>query len=143
MNESGCVFCRIVEGTAPATIVQRWADGLAIVPLTPVVEGHTLVIPTSHVRDAASDHGITATVMNYAAAFASQFDSFNIITSAGRAATQSIEHLHIHVVPRSEDDQLMVPWGTIYGDDPTAPHWCRQAQALQDQLSARSPNELP
>jgi diadenosine tetraphosphate (Ap4A) HIT family hydrolase len=56
--------------------------------------------------------------------------SWNIITSIGKAATQSIKHLHVHLVPRTEDDKLMVPWGTIYGDDPTAPHWCKVADDL-------------
>jgi diadenosine tetraphosphate (Ap4A) HIT family hydrolase len=75
--------------------------------------------------------------MACASEYAGIYDSFNLITSAGRAATQSIDHLHIHVVPRTVDDKLMTPWGTIYGDEPTAPHWCRVAQELQDSVAAR------
>lgn len=60
----------------------------------------------------------------------------NLITSAGAAATQSIDHLHIHFVPRKVDDGLMTPWGTIYGDEPSAPHWCRQAQNVYEALQA-------
>ncbi|GAA1580389.1 hypothetical protein GCM10009789_37780 [Kribbella sancticallisti] len=55
-------------------------------------------------------------------------DSFELITSASRAATQSIDHLHIHL-PQSSDDGLMTPWGTIQSDDPTGPRWCTAAQS--------------
>ncbi len=131
-----CVFCQIVARRAPGKIVMAWPGVIALVPLKPVVEGHVLIIPMRHVAHAGEDPDVTARVMRRAASWASRYDSFNLITSAGRAATQSIDHLHIHVVPRTVDDQLMTPWGTVYGDDPTAPHWCRQAWDLADRLAA-------
>lgn len=137
MTPEPCVFCDIVAGTAPAHVVADWPEAIAIVPLGPVVDGHVLVIPRKHVADFAENPGVTAATMRRAAEHGAQYDSANIITSMGRAATQSVRHLHIHVVPRSADDGLMVPWGTIYGDDPQAPHWCRVAQRLQDELDAR------
>lgn len=109
-----CVFCEIVAGRAPATVLEEWPGAIAIVPLNPVVEGHTLVIPVEHVTSAASEPTVTADTMYRAALFARRFESFNLITSTGRAATQSVPHLHIHVVPRAEDDRLMVPWGTVF-----------------------------
>lgn len=130
-----CVFCEIVAGRAPATVVEKWPGAIAIAPLGPVTPGHTLIVPKPHVRDAAEDPWTTAKVMYQAAKFAGRFESFNIITSAGAAATQSVPHLHIHVVPRTEDDQLMVPWGTTFGDNPQAPHWCPAAQKLTVKLA--------
>lgn len=139
---NACVFCEIVAGTAPATAVEEWPDALAIVPLGPVVDGHVLIIPRQHVVHFAESPDTTAAVMKRAAEYAAgRHDSANLITSMGRAATQSIDHLHVHVVPRTADDQSMVPWGTVYGDDPQAPHWCRVAQSLQDRLDALSPPE--
>jgi histidine triad (HIT) family protein len=115
--DPNCVFCRVVVGDAPAEV---WADGissLAIVPLNPVVDGHFLVIPKTHVKDAYADPRVTATAMHDAALWAriradrdSRFVSVNIITSVGRPATQSVFHLHIHVVPRVENDGLALPW---------------------------------
>jgi len=136
---TGCVFCQIINGTAPGRIVRDRGDAIALVPLTPVTDGHVLIIPKQHVATAATDPIITAQTAVRAAQHARQYDSFNLITSAGRAATQSIDHLHIHVVPRTVDDGLMTPWGTLYGDDPTAPHWCRRAQELSDELGAQRP----
>lgn len=129
-----CVFCTIVAGQSPATIVAEWDDAIAFRPLTPVTPGHMLVVPRVHVADAAEDPAVFAATAWRASELAAGHLASNIITSAGRAATQSVFHLHVHVVPRSPDDGLMVPWGTVYGDDPTAPHWCRVAQRLQDEL---------
>lgn len=105
---AGCPFCAIVAGTAPATVVRRWDDAIAIVPLNPVVEGHILIIPHRHVEDYTSDPEVTAAVMRRAAEIG-PFPS-NLITSAGEDATQSVKHLHAHVVPRRPGDGLLLPW---------------------------------
>lgn len=47
-----CIFCQIIAGEAPATVVREWDDALAIVPRGPVTPGHTLVIPKQHVAAA-------------------------------------------------------------------------------------------
>lgn len=130
-----CVFCDIVAGRAPATIEVQTGSSTILRPLGPVTQGHVLVIPDRHVVDAADDPDVTAQTMRDAAKYAAaRHGSFNIITSAGRAATQSVFHLHVHVVPRATDDDLMVPWGTVYGDDPQAPHWCRVAREQQNEI---------
>jgi histidine triad (HIT) family protein len=130
-----CVFCDIINGRAPGTIVKSWDHAVALVPLTPVVDSHVLIIPKLHVANAGENPDTTGDVMACASEYARIYDSFNLITSAGRAATQSIDHLHIHVVPRAADDQLMTPWGTVYGDDPTAPHWCRVAEQVAEEIA--------
>lgn len=103
-----CAFCQIVAGLIPATIVREWDDALAFVPLGPVVEGHTLVIPKQHVRDAAENPDVSAVTMRAASELA--VPPFNVITSAGIEATQSVFHLHLHVVPRQVNDGLALPW---------------------------------
>lgn len=105
-----CPFCEIVAGRAPATVVQEWDDALAIVPLNPVVEGHTLVIPRDHVQDFATDPDVSALTMFRAAELAQGPQPMNLITSRGREATQSVFHLHLHLVPRAENDGLSLPW---------------------------------
>lgn len=108
---NACPFCEIVAGRAPATIIRDWDDALAIVPLNPVVEGHTIVIPKRHVADfttSAYTSGITASCAAELAAEMAQ--PMNLITSKGREATQSVFHLHLHLVPRAENDGLALPW---------------------------------
>ena len=103
-----CVFCAIVASTEPATIVAESTDHLAIVPLNPVVDGHLLVLPKEHVQDATTDPWWAGSVMRFAASLANP--PCNLITSAGAEATQSVFHLHIHIVPRAADDGLALPW---------------------------------
>lgn len=103
-----CAFCNIVLGTASAIIVREWPDALAIVPLNPVTDGHLLIIPKAHVTDACEDPVVTGAVMQRAVELPDR--PCNLITSVGRAATQSVFHLHIHVVPRQFGDGLALPW---------------------------------
>jgi histidine triad (HIT) family protein len=111
VTEQPCPFCEIVAGRAPATIVRDWPDALAIVPLNPIVEGHTLVIPKEHVPDFAHDPDVAADTMWRAALLAQKSDRpMNLITSRGREATQSVWHLHLHLVPRAANDGLALPW---------------------------------
>ncbi|MEW2451231.1 HIT domain-containing protein [Streptomyces parvulus] len=112
MHEAPCPFCEIISRRAPANIVCEWPDALAIVPLNPVVDGHRLVIPKPHVTDFVVDPVVSAATMNRAAELAGTYPagSMNLITSRGTAATQSVFHLHLHLVPRTENDGLALPW---------------------------------
>lgn len=103
-----CVFCGIIAGVAPAVVVREWPDAVAIVPLDPVTPGHLLVVPRVHVVDATVDPEVTGVAMRRAAELAAP--PCNLITSAGAAATQTVWHLHIHVVPRRVGDGLPLPW---------------------------------
>ena len=105
-----CVFCAIAAGDAPATVVREWDDVLAIRPRGGVNEGHVLVIPRTHVADAGVDPAVSARTMACAAELMAELPDANIITSKGEAATQTVYHLHIHVVPRSAEDALPLPW---------------------------------
>lgn len=117
-----CPFCEIVADRAPAEVLHRWhvategrwhlMEVVAFVPLAPVTMGHVLVVPFTHVEDAAADPEVTAITMQCAARYASDFrvGAFNLITSAGAAATQTVRHLHAHIVPRRSGDGLTLPW---------------------------------
>jgi histidine triad (HIT) family protein len=103
-----CVFCkRIQDGKFDLD------DGHAVAfePLNPVVPGHLLVVPREHVQDAGENPDVAARTMRLAAEIAQGAAyPYNLITSAGAAATQTIMHLHIHIVPRRPWDGLALPW---------------------------------
>jgi histidine triad (HIT) family protein len=106
-----CPFCAIVTGTADAEVIRRWPDAIAFRPHDPVTDGHLLVIPNGHVPNALDDPAITAAVMQRAAELGGLYGcDLNLITSVGQAATQSIRHLHVHIVPRFDGDGLQLPW---------------------------------
>jgi histidine triad (HIT) family protein len=80
-------------------------------PLKPVTPGHMLFVPRVHIPTADSDPMIAGRVFETAATWANQRAiDFNLITSSGPAATQTIRHLHIHYVPRRSGDGLHLPW---------------------------------
>lgn len=83
---------------------------VSFTPLDPVVPGHVCVMPTEHVEDVSTDPTLTSEVMFVVAEIAKQYPQCNVITSKGRAATQSVDHLHVHIVPRTEGDGLQLPW---------------------------------
>lgn len=106
-----CVFCEIARSPAPpAVVVRRWPTVVAFVPLHPVTPGHVLVVPHTHVPDAATDPDVSAATMRAAAELAAQHPACNVITSRGPEATQTVFHLHLHVVPRRAGDHLPLPW---------------------------------
>lgn len=119
---TACPFCAIVAGDAPATVLAVWPDAVAIEPLNPVTPGHVLVIPREHVKDFAQDPFVTAAVMHRAAQHARTVGGeMNLITSRGEAATQSVFHLHVHLVPRREGDGLALPWHSMSRPRPSSP----------------------
>jgi histidine triad (HIT) family protein len=114
-EEIECIFCQIVRGESPAEILMDDFNAWVIRPLKPVVEGHVIVIPLKHQRDFTPFKGgysfasfAFETAGNYAAQFPDQ--DFNLITSKGKTATQSVFHLHVHLVPRHKGDGLKLPW---------------------------------
>lgn len=103
-----CVFCdRIKNGE----FTHESEFSVMFEPLNPVTLGHRLVVPKGHVKDALEKPFVTALVMEDAATWAKAMaPACNIITSVGREATQSIFHMHIHIVPRWGGDGLSLPW---------------------------------
>jgi histidine triad (HIT) family protein len=112
-----CEFCQIVRGERPARVVADAPDALAFFPLRPACRGHTIVIPKTHVRDLWAAGGLmTAGLMQavidvgHAINAALRPDGLNLISSAGEAASQTVFHLHLHVVPRWAGDHLGNFW---------------------------------
>ena len=70
VSQIGCVFCDIIAGTAPANMLAATPHSVLIRPLSPVVDGHVLVIPRAHVMDAGHHPAVAAATMHDAAAYA-------------------------------------------------------------------------
>ncbi|ABE67770.1 histidine triad nucleotide binding protein [Mycobacterium phage ArcherS7] len=88
-----------------------WYDIAIVNPLKPVTEGHVLVIAGRHSDNVANDALLARELMYIAARYVSDQDiQANIITSIGPAATQTVMHTHVHIVPRTEGDKLLLPW---------------------------------
>jgi histidine triad (HIT) family protein len=102
-----CLFCRVVAGEIPATIVKRSEHAVAFRDIDPRAPTHVLVIPTRHlpaVRDAggAEDDALLGGVLRFAAEVATELGldggGYRIVTNTGKDAGQSVDHLHFHVL---------------------------------------------
>jgi histidine triad (HIT) family protein len=112
-----CPFCRIAHGLDEARIVWEGADALAFFPLHPATVGHTLIVPRVHVADLwAADDALAGQLVTLAVRLGQAISSvvepagMNLITSAGAAASQSVCHLHLHIVPRWPGDNIGEIW---------------------------------
>ena len=106
-----CVFCEIVAGRAEASIVHQDDRTLAFMDLRQPTEGHVLVVPKRHVPDVfALDDDDAAALMRAATRIANALrsvvpmDGLTLWMSNGAAAGQEVPHVHLHLLPRREDD---------------------------------------
>ena len=106
-----CIFCRIVEGEIPSRSVHEDDDVLAFLDANPLAPGHALVIPKAH-RERLNDtsdeesaavfevvHELTPRIEA-----AVDADGSTVAVNNGEAAGQEVPHVHVHVIPRFEDD---------------------------------------
>jgi histidine triad (HIT) family protein len=139
------VFCKIVAGEAPATVTELWDDAIAIVPRSGgCTDGHVMVVPRAHVTDAGQDPEVTAAVMRRAAELVGRLPAANIITSKGADATQTVFHLHVHIVPRTQGDALTLPWTDLqpYLDKAVADELVRVARDDIPHLGDNDPTAI-
>lgn len=132
-DDDNCPFCEIASREDPdAREVYRDDKTVAFFPVEPAALGHTLVIPRRHVADIweLGDElacRLSMVTLNAARAIrrAMQPDGLNIIQSNGAAATQTVFHLHVHVVPRWEGDAIGRIWPpeTNYSEDAKNDAW--------------------
>ncbi|GAA1746128.1 HIT family protein [Luedemannella helvata] len=107
----GCLFCGVVAGTTDVTRVADDPSGVAILDYRPVFKGHVLVAPRSHVPTladlAVGDLGdFFAFVQRIAIAVEAGLGAGGTFVAMNNKVSQSVPHLHVHVVPRTKGDGL-------------------------------------
>lgn len=112
-----CPFCDIVRRIQSARLVYEDSETIAFFPLRPATPGHTLVIPKVHMEeiwnmDLGTVHKVLDSSLTVIQAVRSVLcpEGLNLINSSGQAATQSVLHFHMHVVPRWNDDLMGAIW---------------------------------
>lgn len=108
-----CVFCRILAGEVPASFVYQDEEVVGFLDLFPVHAGHTLVVPRCHAddllacpEDLAGRLFAVGARLAPAVVAATGAEGFNIWTANGRAAGQTVFHLHLHIMPRFAADRF-------------------------------------
>jgi histidine triad (HIT) family protein len=116
MTDPDCIFCKIVAGEMPARKVDEDEHTIAFLDISPWTRGHALVIPREHTRnlyeapEEALEHTVVA-AKRLALKMRDKLgcDGVNLLNSCEPAAWQTVFHLHVHVIPRYEDDPLKLP----------------------------------
>ena len=133
---SGCLFCAIVAGDQPATIVLEEEHLVAFLDIRPVFKGHTLLVPRRHVATlpelpAELRDPLLETTQRLSAAVVTGLGAQGSFVAMNNVVSQSVPHLHVHVVPRTKGDGLRgFFWPrTKYADDEEMGDYARRLGA--------------
>lgn len=144
---SACLFCRIVAGDVPSYVVFDGADVMAFLDTRPVFKGHTLVVPRAHIKtllDLPPELGpaFLTTLQGVAAAMSDALGAQGSFVAVNNVVSQSVPHLHAHVVPRTKGDGLRgFFWPrTRYADDGEAEDYASRLRSVISP-AARNPGE--
>ncbi|MCD7745392.1 MAG: HIT family protein [Lachnospiraceae bacterium] len=122
MLEENCIFCKIARGEIPSATLYEDEEFRVILDLGPASKGHALVIPKIHAANLFELPDETAAkALVIAKKVATQLkeglqaDGLNVVQNNGAAAGQTVDHFHIHLIPRYENDTVNVKWvpGTL------------------------------
>ena len=109
-----CIFCKIIAGEMPSIKLYEDEKTIAILDIFPIARGHTLIIPKAHsetlydiqVEDAKAV-GATVSRVTKAVKQVLKCDGVNVYQANEKVAMQEIMHVHFHVIPRFENDEIV------------------------------------
>jgi len=134
-----CLFCAVASGEAEASVVWSDDDFVAFLDIRPLFKGHTLLVPRRHVvtlPDLPSDlrDGFFAATQRLAGAMVEALGAQGSFVAINNTVSQSVPHLHCHVVPRTKGDGLRgFFWPrTKYADVAERDSWAARIGAALD-----------
>lgn len=142
MTTPSCVFCDIIRGQSPASMVYADEQVIAFMDIQPVIPGHLLVIPRAHaayLSDLDADTGahLFRVGMKLAAAMrrsALCCEGINFFLADGEAAGQDVFHVHLHILPRFQGDGFGFRFPPGYWDRPSRDTLGAQAAQIREAL---------
>ena len=138
-----CIFCEILAGRQPVSLVYRDERCAAFLDIRPVNPGHLLVVPIRHAADLAElDEEDGAQLFRVARRLAAALrrsgvrcEGVNLFLADGVVAGQEVFHVHLHVVPRYAGDGFGLRFGPDYGRRPPRPELDEIAGRIREALS--------
>lgn len=123
-----CIFCKIISGQIPSFKVYEDDTVFAFLDVTPLMTGHTLVVPKAHhatVMEIPPEvlGAVNARIpkISRAVLAATGRKACHVLVNNGSEAMQSVHHLHYHILPRAEGDGFHIPWNAKPIDKAAAP----------------------
>jgi histidine triad (HIT) family protein len=122
-----CVFCQIIAGRAPGSVVYRDEACIAFMDITPINAGHLLIVPIEHATcladlDPQTGGALFKVAQRLSAAVRKsglKAEGINLLLADGEAAGQEVFHVHLHIVPRFPGDGCGHRFPATYGQRPT------------------------
>ena len=135
-RDASCIFCKIVAGEIPAYKLHEDEQLLAFLDVGPLADGHTLIIPKAHYHTIDQVPAETAAAcmrivpaLSRAVLRATGAEAYNVLQNNGRLAHQAVDHVHLHIIPRTDTTGLGINWPAGKLDD-------ARAKELQQQINA-------
>ena len=117
MIKDDCIFCKIGKGEIPSATIYENSDFRVFLDGAPANRGHALIIPKDHADNIFQLDGETAgklfslaTVVARAIKEETGCEGMNIVQNNGAVAGQTVNHFHLHLIPRNEGDGVNVTW---------------------------------
>lgn len=124
MYNDNCIFCKILKNEIPSKLIYEDDDFKAILDVAPATKGHVLILPKEHAStlldlsdEKASKIIVLAKKIISAMMKVHGFTNYNIIQNNGKLAGQTVDHFHLHLIPRYSIDEVGL-W-TPHEDDPS------------------------
>ncbi|KAF0417052.1 HIT-like protein [Gigaspora margarita] len=111
---ANCIFCRIAHRKAPSTSVYETKYSYAFLDISPLSEGHTLVVPKTHaefLHELSDEYLADLLPVAKKIAVGTKAEHYNILQNNGKEAHQAVGHVHIHVIPKpNQEEGLGIKW---------------------------------
>ena len=135
-----CIFCAIVAGRAPASVVHADERCTAFMDIQPVNAGHVLVVPNRHAvfladldpEDGARMFRVAQRIAGALRVSGLRCEAVNLFLADGEAAGQDVFHVHLHVIPRYLGDGFGLRFSPTYGTRPPRAELDRIARQIGD-----------
>ena len=117
MVKEDCIFCKIAKGDIPSATIYETSDFKVILDVAPANRGHALIITKEHFdnifqmdAETAAKLFSLATVVARALKEETGCDGMNVLQNNGEVAGQTVNHFHLHLIPRYKDDDVKITW---------------------------------
>ena len=112
-----CIFCKIIDGKIPSATILENSEFKVILDRFPGNEGHVLILPKKHYANIFEIEPETAGKLFQLAVLISRarkaslgFENMNVVQNNGPVAGQTVNHFHLHLIPRYEGDGVDIKW---------------------------------
>lgn len=134
MKKADCIFCKLANGEIPTNSIYEDDDFKVILDASPATRGHALILPKEHFDNLYKvDDAVAAKILPLAKKIANSMkeklhcDGVNILQNNEEAAGQTVFHLHVHVIPRTNGDDAILEWNHLELSD-------EEMQSIRDAL---------